>query len=345
VRDRTFIAIALALMLLLGGAVAVYAYDAARDDLIADGVSVAGVDIGGMRAGQARAVLEQDLAEPLGRPLEVEVGKRSFTLTAEQAQIRIDVETMVQEALRESRSGNVLSRTVRYVAGDDVDADIEPRYTWSRPAVAALVRRIKRRADRDPQDAAVKPTPDGLEAVDGRHGLAVRGKELERRINEELARPHGQRVVTARMKTVEPDVTKEELASSYPAYVIVDRSRFRLRFFRNLEHVKTYTIAVGKAGLETPAGLYHIQNKAVDPAWHVPQSDWAGDLAGKVIPPGPENPIKARWMGIYDGAGIHGTDAVGSLGTAASHGCIRMSIPEVKELFEKVPVQTPVYIF
>ncbi len=83
---------------------------------------------------------------------------------------------------------------------------------------------------------------------------------------------------------------------------------------------------------------------AVNPAWHVPQSDWAGSLAGTVVPPGPSNPIKSRWMGIYNGAGIHGTDAISSLGTAASHGCIRMAIPDVAELSEQVDVGTPVYI-
>jgi lipoprotein-anchoring transpeptidase ErfK/SrfK len=64
-----------------------------------------------------------------------------------------------------------------------------------------------------------------------------------------------------------------------------------------------------------------------------------------VIPPDdPGNPIKARWMGIYDGAGIHGTDALGSLGSAASHGCIRMAIPDVEALYDQVEVGTPVYI-
>jgi lipoprotein-anchoring transpeptidase ErfK/SrfK len=104
-------------------------------------------------------------------------------------------------------------------------------------------------------------------------------------------------------------------------------------------------VAVGKVGMETPEGLYEIQNKAINPAWHVPDSDWAGDLAGKVIAgDDPKNPIKARWMGIYDGAGIHGTDADDSIGSAASHGCIRMRIPEVIELYEDVPVSAPVYI-
>ena len=127
--------------------------------------------------------------------------------------------------------------------------------------------------------------------------------------------------------------------------ITVDRSSFTLRYFRNLKLVKTYTIAIGAVGFDTPTGMYHVQNKAIDPAWSVPNKPWAGKLAGQVIPGGTaQNPLKARWMGIYDGAGIHGTDQTGSLGSAASHGCIRMAVPDVIELYERVPVQTPVYI-
>jgi lipoprotein-anchoring transpeptidase ErfK/SrfK len=78
----------------------------------------------------------------------------------------------------------------------------------------------------------------------------------------------------------------------------------------------------------------------------MPNSSWVAPAdRGKVIPGGsPENPLKARWLGIYAGAGIHGTDATYSLGTAASHGCIRMAIPDVIDLYDQVPVSTPVYI-
>jgi lipoprotein-anchoring transpeptidase ErfK/SrfK len=126
--------------------------------------------------------------------------------------------------------------------------------------------------------------------------------------------------------------------------VTVDRNAKVLRLFERLRVARSYRIAVGRAGLETPAGVYTIDDKQVNPSWHVPNSPWAGDLAGKVIPPGPDDPIKARWLGIYNGAGIHGTEDVGSLGTAASHGCIRMSIPDVIELYDLVPYGTPVYI-
>jgi lipoprotein-anchoring transpeptidase ErfK/SrfK len=151
-------------------------------------------------------------------------------------------------------------------------------------------------------------------------------------------------VVKAVVERTRPEVTRQDLAARYPSYITIDRSGYKLRLFENLALTKTYPIAVGQAGLETPAGLYSIQNKQVNPYWYVPDSDWAGDLAGTVVPPGPDNPLQARWMGIYAGAGIHGTSDLASLGTAASHGCIRMAIPDVIELFDQVEIGTPVYI-
>lgn len=68
------------------------------------------------------------------------------------------------------------------------------------------------------------------------------------------------------------------------------------------------------------------------------------DLAGQTIPPGPANPIKARWMAIYEGAGIHGTEETASLGSAASHGCVRMAIADVEGLYDEVEVGTPIFI-
>jgi lipoprotein-anchoring transpeptidase ErfK/SrfK len=159
-----------------------------------------------------------------------------------------------------------------------------------------------------------------------------------------LGHVSGPRKVEARVKTVGPRVTMAELSDRYPYFLIVDRPRFRLHLYRRLRRAKTYVVAIGKSGSETPQGLYRIQNKAVNPSWSVPNKPWAGALAGRVIPPGPENPLKSRWLGIYDGAGIHGTAETGSLGTAASRGCIRMAVPDVEEVYGQVPVRTPVYV-
>jgi len=162
----------------------------------------------------------------------------------------------------------------------------------------------------------------------------------------ELAAHHTgrRRVVELPTRVVHPDVSTTDLAKQYPAFITIDRSTFTLRLFRDLRFYKSYRIAVGRQGLETPAGEYEINDRQVNPSWHVPNSPWAGSLAGQIIPPGPADPIKARWLGFYNGAGIHGTDDIGSLGTAASHGCIRMSIPDVEQLYPQVPLHTPIYV-
>ena len=69
-------------------------------------------------------------------------------------------------------------------------------------------------------------------------------------------------------------------------------------------------------------------------------------LAGTVVPPGPSDPLKARFMSFEGGAGIHGIDPseYSSIGQDASHGCVRMRIPDVIALYDKTPVGTPVYI-
>jgi lipoprotein-anchoring transpeptidase ErfK/SrfK len=163
-------------------------------------------------------------------------------------------------------------------------------------------------------------------------------------INHAARSPGRDQAIPAVVKTTKPEVNKKDLAQAYPRYIYIDRGSFTLRFYHHLRLKKTYPIAVGQQGLETPAGLYHALDKQIDPSWHVPNSAWAGSLAGQVIPPGPADPLKARWIGIFDGAGIHGTDELSSLGSAASHGCVRMSIPDVEDLYDRVDVGDPIYI-
>jgi lipoprotein-anchoring transpeptidase ErfK/SrfK len=107
--------------------------------------------------------------------------------------------------------------------------------------------------------------------------------------------------------------------------------------------VKTYRVAVGMAKYPTPTGTLRIVKKEVDPTWDPPNSDWAAGMGP--IPPGPGNPLGTRWMGLNSpGIGIHGTYASSSIGTAASHGCIRMLVHEAEDLFDRVFVGTPVEI-
>jgi lipoprotein-anchoring transpeptidase ErfK/SrfK len=342
-RQKSFIFVAVLVFLLIAGAVAAYAYDSSREDQIAEGVSIAGHDVGGMTTTEARSLVQRELAASLSRPIVVSHHGKRYTLSAEDAHVKADVGGMVDEAVKASRDGNVLSRTWREVTGGKVDERVPARVTYSEAAVKGLVLRVKRSLNRPARDARVDfPS---LAEVKEQSGLAVQAGALQRSVERALAEPAAERTVSAPVEVVKPKVTRASLADKYPVALVVDRNTFHLNLYRRLRLEKSYTVAIGAQGFDTPAGLYHIQNKAVNPAWSVPKAAWAGSLGGTVVPGGtPDNPLKARWLGIFNGAGIHGTDEVASLGHAASHGCVRMGISDVIDLYPRVPVGAPIYI-
>ena len=341
---KTKIAIATALALLLLGAVGAYAYDSSQSDKIAEGVTIGGVEVGGMDAEQAERAVRRQLLAPLRHSLRVGYDGESWRLPGEKLKVHADLESAVEEALDVSRDGGLPTRVVRYVTGGDVDESVPADVTYSQPAVNRFVRRVAGEIDREPQDATVAASGASLEIVPAEYGRKLRDNLLTKQLNAAVLNANADHTIAARSHSVKPEVTGDEVAEEYPTYLTLERSTYTLRFWRDLKLARTYTVAVGQEGLETPEGLYHLQSKEVEPTWNVPESDWAGSLAGQSIPPGPSNPLKARWMGIYEGAGIHGTEETSSLGTAASHGCVRMSIPDVEELYDLVDVGTPIYI-
>jgi lipoprotein-anchoring transpeptidase ErfK/SrfK len=338
------IAVVLLIAVMLVAAVGAYAWDNSRSDQIAEGVTIGGVDVGGMTPAQAREVVDSELVEPLQKHVTVNFDGIKYKLSPEKLEVASDVDGMVDRALDESQDGGLPSRVWRYVTDGEVDVAISPQITYSDKALTEFIDKVAAEVNRDPIDASIEPTPTSLSPVEGQEGVAVVEEELRAKLASAVQSPT-QRRVSLPVERVEPEVTTDELAQQYPTYLTVNRSTFELSLWKDLQLAKTYTVAIGAQGFDTPAGVYSIQNMAVDPAWNVPDSDWAGDLAGTVVPGGvPENPLKERWMGIFDGAGIHGTDDVASLGTAASHGCVRMSIPDVIELYDQVDVGTPIYI-
>jgi len=338
--------IALAALITMGLllAVGVWAYDDAQKDEIAPGVKVGGVEVGGRSADAARQIIKTEVVAPLQQPVVVSYNGKDYTLNAKSLNESADIDGMVQEAIDKSRQGNILDRVSRYATGGNVNTNIEPRVRYDKAAVRSFVTQLAGQIDQAPVNASVMPGGDRLRAEAGQPGQAVDTAKMTAAINAAARSPGRDQTIPAVVQTTKPQVSKKELGQAYPRYIYINRSEFKLRFYSHLRLKKTYTIAVGQQGLETPAGLYHAQDKQIDPSWHVPNSAWAGSLAGQVIPPGPADPLKARWIGIFDGAGIHGTDELSSLGSAASHGCVRMSIPDVIDLYNRVRVGDPIYI-
>jgi len=325
-RSRLPIVVAICVGVVVLLAAAMLIYDHSRRDQIAKGVTIDGVDVGGLSATAARTKIDRELIAPLNQPVTLRSRAHRWRLTAREAGLTVDAGNMVAQALSASRGGSIFSRTFRGLFGGSVDHDVPLVVSYSHKAVA--------------------PSAGGLNTVPAVVGLTVDNDRLGGRIDHALASTGAARNVSVPSHVVKPAVTTSELASKYPAYIVVNRSEFKLSFYDHLKLSKTYEIAVGMEGLETPAGLHHIEWEQVNPPWYVPNKAWAGALAGTVVPPGPGDPLKARFMSFEGGAGIHGIDPseYGTIGSDASHGCIRMRIPDVIALYSKSPVGTPVYI-
>jgi hypothetical protein len=126
------------------------------------------------------------------------------------------------------------------------------------------------------------------------------------------------------------------LLLSFPAYAQSEHKRLllvsipdhQLALIEDGQVKKIYSVATGKQSTPSPTGTFHIAVRVVDPTYY---------HEGKVIPPGPGNPLGDRWMGLdRKGYGIHGTNAPRSIGKSASHGCVRMAKRDLEELFSLV---------
>jgi lipoprotein-anchoring transpeptidase ErfK/SrfK len=195
-------------------------------------------------------------------------------------------------------------------------------------------------------DASYELHLTSVSVTPSKTGRRLAGREdLARRIVAALEHPSSRRDFAAHAATVQPAVTTQGIWAAHPVAVTVSKRDKMVRVLDHGKVVKRYHVAVGMPKYPTPEGQFAVQTMQKDPVWNVPNAEWAGDLAGRTIPGGsPQNPLKARWIGFDGSVGFHGTGELGSIGTAASHGCVRMRPDDVKDLFRRVDVGTPVLV-
>lgn len=326
---------------LVGGAT--LGFGAATADEIAPGTRVGGIDIGGLTAAQAEGRLERSLVAPLREPIVFERQGKRFSLSARESKLTANVRGTVREAVALSEQDSTVTRAWRAVTGAKVDRSLDLEVTTSDAAVIRFVDRVRRELDRKPIPATLEFDGERPVLVADRVGMTVDRKRLAASVRE-LSQTADRTPRLVPVKESRAKTTQATLRDEHGTVIVVNRAAHRLRLYKGLKVAKTYSVAVGMQGLDTPAGTYSITDKQVNPTWHVPQSAWAGDMAGKVVPPGPSNPIKARWMGFFGGAGIHGTSDDASIGTSASHGCVRMHVSDVIDLYDRVPVGATIHV-
>jgi lipoprotein-anchoring transpeptidase ErfK/SrfK len=285
--------------------------------IIPRGVSVGNVYVGGLTSEQARARLRW----AFNRPVHLSFNEQHWTVPARYLGATVDPDQGVTDALAAARAERVKA---------DVKIDASKVHDYAN----ALDRRFSYDAT-DAHAYLVGLTPA---IARGKPGLQVRVQETARRLERALRSGLRRRVVVG-WEVVQPRVT----STSFGPIIVIRRGSNSLNLYSGTQLVRTFKIATGRAEYPTPTGDFAVVDMQRNPWWRPPSSDWARGL--KPIPPGPGNPLGTRWMGLSaPGVGIHGTPDAASVGYSASHGCIRMYVPDAEWLFDHVHVGTPVFI-
>jgi lipoprotein-anchoring transpeptidase ErfK/SrfK len=286
--------------------------------VIAAGVRVGGTLVGGLSSAEATDLVRTRFRKPL-----------TFVVSPTRR-----IRMTPQELGAAAHVGDAIKRARRARAGAGIPLKVDVPRTTFRHRIETLGRELHR----DPVDSRLilrNLQPFATKAVPGRR---LEENAAERSIVLAL-KTHDRSPLALPFEPVAPAVTPENVGP----VLIIRRGSNRLYYYKGIKLERIFNVATGQSAYPTPLGRFDVEVKWRDPWWYPPPSGWAQDK--EPIPPGPGNPLGTRWMGLSAPyVGIHGTPDAASIGYSVSHGCIRMLIPQVEWLFERVEIGTPVFI-
>ena len=286
---------------------------------IQTGVTIQGTDVGGMTADEATAAVRAVVRTPFALTFRA----RTLEATPWQVGARSRVALAVQNALAA-------------LPDTEVPLTVAVDFGQLRHYVAKLDRLLSR----PPRDARVRLRHLRPRLTQSHKGVNIRRRPTRTLLRDEI-RANARGPVAIQYRYVKPAVTRY----NFKPVIVIRRGSHRLYLYKgpNMSRRASFGVAVGQPIYPTPLGKFTIVTKQRNPWWYPPDSTWAAGASP--IPPGPGNPLGTRWMGLSaSGVGIHGTPDAASIGYSASHGCIRMRIPDAEWLFERVEVGSTVFI-
>jgi lipoprotein-anchoring transpeptidase ErfK/SrfK len=295
---------------------------AAADDTpapttIPSGVTIGGVQVGGMTAENASAAVLQAFQQPL----QLQIGTTDVLVTPDVLGATPVVDRAIQRALV-AAPNTAVSLGISIVSG----------------TIADFVSQLAQRYDRAAADSRLSLRRLRPWLSHEQTGRKLNQRFAVRDIN--LALANGKREgIRLTVATVRPKVTRR----NFGPVIVIRRNSNRLFLYEGTKYRRFFAVATGQTQYPTPLGRFSIVVKWRNPWWYPPASPWA--QGQQPIPPGPNNPLGTRWMGLSaPGVGIHGTPSDSSIGYSVSHGCIRMHISQAEWLFNHVDVGTTVFI-
>jgi lipoprotein-anchoring transpeptidase ErfK/SrfK len=286
--------------------------------LIPPGVTISGVPVGGLTADEARTVVQErfELGLPLVLDRKHRLGPPPSALGAV---------PHYDEAIAKAQAA---------MPGQSVTLPV----LVDGAVVRAYVLRVSQRFNRRPVNAQVFLRKLKPVVVPDRPGLVVDRLALTQSIVSRL-----RATSRARIRNKHGGSTAAVTVGAFRSVIVVRRGSNRLSLYRYDHLRRAFRVATGQSTYPTPLGRFTIQVMWRNPWWYPPNSKWA--KGQKPIPPGPNNPLGTRWMGLTaPGVGIHGTPIPASIGYSLSHGCIRMYISDAEWLFNAIDVGTTVFI-
>jgi lipoprotein-anchoring transpeptidase ErfK/SrfK len=280
------------------------------------GVTIGGLDVGGLTTEAATAAVQQAFQAPLM----LHLGATEITVTPDVLGAVPVIDRAVERALA-AAPGTAVSLGVTVSGG-----------------TAGFVAKLVQRFDRPAVDAKLSLRQLRPWLSPERAGWKLEQRKAVHDINVQLTS-----VVREPIALVQDRVRAKVTRRNFGLVIVIRRQSNRLFLYDGTRYRRFFAVATGQSQYPTPLGRFKIVVKWKNPWWYPPNSPWA--QGQKPIPPGPENPLGTRWMGLSaPGVGIHGTPSDASIGYSVSHGCIRMHIPEAEWLFNHVDVGTTVFI-
>jgi lipoprotein-anchoring transpeptidase ErfK/SrfK len=294
---------------------------AAADDAppatIPVGVTIGGIMVGGLTPEAATDSVHYEF----NLPLTLMVGTTRVQVTPDVLGATPVIDKAVERALA-AQPNQAIPLGVSVVSG----------------TIADFVAQLAQRFDRAPVDSKLSLRNLRPSLSRERAGRKLDQRKAVHDINASLS-PISRGEMRLTLKTVKPKVTRR----NFGPVIVIRRGSNELLLYNGMKSWRVFAVATGQSEYPTPLGRFTIVVKWKNPWWYPPNSPWA--QGQQPIPPGPNNPLGTRWMGLSaPGVGIHGTPSDASIGYSVSHGCIRMHIPQAEWLFNHVGVGTTVFI-
>jgi lipoprotein-anchoring transpeptidase ErfK/SrfK len=309
------------------------------------GVTLLGRDVGNLSTSALRTAIDRNVATPAMQPLTVLGDSKSWQLDP-RGIVTVDVNAMVAQAYAPAHKATMLTRLWSRITGAPLRAEVKPVYSVDSASLqrwvaetAATVERPAIDATRSVVKYTIKITPEVMgAAVDESRAVDV----ISAALTAEESLTTASRTASLPIDFIAPKVT----TAKFKKAIVVSLSKTTVYLYDGAKLIKTYRCAPGQPAWPTPKGDFVIIRKQANAPWINPGSSWAASMP-HIIPGGPGNPMGDRKIGInWPGVFLHGIppSEYSSIGTHASHGCMRMMPASIHDLYPRVRVGDPVYI-